>query len=299
MTWNSPEQIATFFNIKDNDDKDLNSLRFSLTKKMASIHPDSNGGTFSDNETEQLWHELQSAKDFIEKSIADSKSESSKNHMIPIDQVKELLGTFNQLGLQPVTTTISSLKAEARDDARSRGFIPRIGSGAFAAICTFLFAFPNSMKDNPIIGKWLENPMFQLILLVLILYSGVFFLMTWTRERRQAERVEFLSTEEGLRNTMIRLFQQRDKETEHPRRFTLRDFTKALGPSKYSANHPPISLLFGGGSISDSLADKIANLHISKLLSRGVIIETQQEGLDRTFEVSRVIFDELTEKQLS
>lgn len=293
MNWNSPEQIATYFGLRDAAEDDLEALRRAVTKKMASIHPDTNPDGFSDQETEELWHQLHSAKEFIEKAIASSRSESSGNQLIPVSQVTALVKSITQAGLQPAETRLSSLKVEAREDARSRGFIPRIGSGVFATISAFLFTFSSSAKDHPLLGEWLQTTTAQYFLLAAMLYSGMFFFMTWTRERRQETLVEFLSSEEGLRETMTNLFQRRSDRNEQFRRFTLRNLTEELRPSRHREHFSPLSVLFGGQYISRSVADQIAALHVERLVKRGVIIELPQKGLDRVFEVSRATYTEI------
>ena len=293
MKWNSTEQIATYFDLRGTDEDGLDALRRAITKKMASIHPDTNRDGFPNSETEELWHTLHSAKEFIEKSIASSGLESSQNQLIPVSQVTELVKSITQAGLQPVETRLLSLKTEARDDARSRGIVPRIGSGVFAAVSTFLFTFSSSAKDHPLMGGWLQTTMAQYILLAAMFYSGIFFLMTWTRERRQEELVEFLSTEDGLRETMIHLFRRHSEKHEHTRRFTLRGLTQELMPSRHWEHYSPFLVLFGRQYISRSLADKIAALHVERLLKRGVVIEHPQKGLDRVFEMSGATYEEL------
>jgi hypothetical protein len=297
MNWESSEQIAAFFDLREAAEGDLGALRRAVVKKMASIHPDSNESGFPDFETEELWHQLHSAKAFLDESLAMSKPDTPQNQMIPISQVKELVKIFSQVRSNSIESRLSSLKAEARGDARSRGMVPRIGSGAFAAICAFLFAFPSSAKDNPLIGHWVQTTAAQWILLIATAYSAAFFLMTWTRERRQEELTEFLSSEEGMRQTMIRMIERRARSDGHPRRFTLPEWTKQLMPNRHHEYFSPWLALIGGRNISRSLADKIATLHVERMAERSVIIELPQKGFDRVFEISPATYEELVNQR--
>lgn len=298
MHWNSTEQIATYFDLLNETDGESQSLKKAISKKLAQIHPDKNGNEFANPETEHLWHELQSAKEFVEKVTA-TEAQTSEHQLIPISQMTELVRLITQSNSQPFETRLSSLKIEAREDARAKGMIPRIGSGVFAAVSAFLFTFSSSAKDHPLLGQWLQTSIAQYMLLAATLYSGMFFLMTWSRERRQETLVEFLSSEEGLRKTLANLFSERLHREENPRRFTLRELTAQLRPSYHREHSSVLLVLLGGQSISLSVADKIASLHVERLSKRGVIIELPQKALDRMFEVSRATFDELTKHRLA
>lgn len=293
MKWNNPEQIAAYFDLQGFEDGDLAALRRAVVKKMASIHPDKNPEKFSDPKNEELWHELNSAKEFIQDEAEITRPSSSGNEMIPISQVTELVKLITQSNSVPAATRVSELKNEARQDAHSRGFIPRVGSGAFAAVSAFLFTFSSSAKDHPLLGEWLQTTTAQYVLLVAMLYSGMFFVMTWARERRQEGLVEFLCSEEGLRETMIRLLDGRS-DRNHPRKFTLREFTEQLRPSRHRAHYSPLLVLFGGQHISRSIADQISSVQLERLTKRGIVVELPDKGLDRAFEVSRSAYDAIT-----
>lgn len=279
MIWKSIEQVALYFQFDDVKD-DPERLRRAIKGKMKEVHPDPNGDKFENKSTKELWHQLQSAKEFVDE-------QAKSTQLIPISQIATLVESLSGSGSYPIEARVTNLKAEARVESRSRNLIPRIGSGVFAAISGFLFTFSSSAKDHPLLGELIGSTIVQVFLLVMAFYSSVFFMLTWRRENLLEEKVGFLSSEEGVRETLIKLLKSRKKQKQ-PRRFSLRDLTYEISGNRHGKSSPS-SLLLGDGSISASTADKIAGVQVDRLLKRGLIVELPQNSLEREFEVSPAI----------
>ncbi|NNR20427.1 hypothetical protein GBT08_19215 [Escherichia coli] len=290
MNWDSAEQIAAFFDFPDTLREDPVALRLAIIRKMASVHPDHHQGNFKDIETETLWDQLNSAKVFLDTQDKAAFLDQTSTQLIPLSQVTELVKVISQTGRNSIENSVSSLKAEARSDARSDGIVPRISSGVAATICAFLFAFPNTVKDNPIIGELLKNQQMQLMLLILSFFFAMLFMMTWSNEKRQEAKVDFLSTEEGLKHTLYKL----SRHINNSRRFAHNDLIQAIRPSSRNSRSSYLEVMnpfiFSSNRLSMSLADKIASLQLDKLKQRGMIIELPQTGLDRTYEFSETAY---------
>ena len=290
MNWDSTEQIAIFFDFPEATHNDPVALRLAITRKMASVHPDNNQGDFEDIKTETLWNQLHSAKAFLDVRGKTGIGDQTNTQMIPLSQVTELVKVITEAGRPSLEASVSALKAEARSDARSDVTVPRISSGAIATICGFLFAFPNTVKDNPIFGHLLKYTEVQLFLFIMSFMFAMIFVMTWSNEKWQEQKVGFLSTEEGLKHTLSAL----NHQNNNSRQFTHSNLTQAINPtSRYGhfvSHEIMTSFMFGSKRLSMSLTDKIATLQLDKLKQRGVIIELPQAGLERTYEFSESAF---------
>lgn len=293
MNWESAEQIAAFFDFSDTPHEDPVALRLAIIRKMASVHPDHHQGNFKDAETETLWDQLNSAKVFLDTQDKAAFVSKKNTQLIPLSQVTELVKIITEAGKPSFENSVSSLKAEARSDARSDGILPRISSGVAATICAFLFAFPNTIKDNPILGDLLKYQLTQMILLTLSFFFAMIFMMTWSNEKRQEAKVDFLSTEEGLKHTLYILC----RHINSAPRFAHSDLIQAISPRSKNSRSGNLEVMnpfgFGSNRLSMSLADRIASLQLDKLKQRGMIIELPQTGLDRIYEFSENAYLEL------
>ncbi|HBU6319966.1 hypothetical protein OIN57_06335 [Klebsiella pneumoniae] len=301
MNWKDNKEIAAYFKFSNVMESDSSELRQAIVRKMASIHPDNNSGIFIDDESKNLWQHLNSAKEFIDnQSIEKSKGENHKQ-LIPMSQVMDLVKVITAAGTQTVSLTPSLIKSEVRSDTRTRAFLPRLGSGVFATLSAFFFTFPNTAKDNPIIGPWLQRPESQYYLLCVSLLSGWLFIRTWIKEKRQEELIDFLSSDEGLRGILSEMSCGYVGFNISERKFSLPAFTRAIN-LRYSNREPVIarvimgykSLLFGSmPKLSRSIVDKIALMQIEKLIQRGLIVELPHSGLDRMFELSEAAYNDI------
>lgn len=301
MNWKDNKEIAAYFKFSNVMESDSSELRQAIVRKMASIHPDNNSGVFIDDESKNLWQHLNSAKEFIDnQSIEKSKGENHKQ-LIPMSQVMDLVKLITAAGTQTVGLTPSLIKSEVRSDTRTRAFLPRLGSGVFATLSAFFFTFPNTAKDNPIIGPWLQRPESQYYLLCVSLLSGWLFIRTWIQEKRQEELIDFLSSDEGLRRILSKMYCGYVGFNISERKFSLPDFTRAI--NLRDSNRGSViaivirehkSLLLGSTpKLSRSIVDKIALMQIEKLIQRGLIVELSHSGLDRTFELSEAVYNDI------
>ncbi|EPF6087188.1 hypothetical protein DMB99_07060 [Proteus mirabilis] len=304
MNWKNNKEIAAYFNLPNITGNDTSELRQAIVRQMALLHPDNNSGIFIDDESKKRWQQLSSAKEFIDnQSIEKSMGENNKQ-MVPMSQVMDLVKVITATGTQTVSLTPSLIKSEVRSDVRIRAFLPRLGSGVFATLSAFFFTFPNTAKDNPIIGPWLQRPESQYYLLGVSLLSGWLFIRTWIQEKRQEELIDYLSSDEGLRRILSSMFCECFKFNMSERKFSLPDFTRAI-KLRHSAREPHIarvmmaykSLLLGSApKLSRTIIEKIALMQIEKLIQRGLVVELPHSGLDRIFEISEAAYNDIKDR---
>ncbi|MDH5478901.1 MAG: hypothetical protein OEY50_11260, partial [Nitrospinota bacterium] len=172
--------------------------------------------------------------------------------------------------------------------------LPRIGSGVLSAICAFIFMFPSNFEDHRLLGDYIRLYSVQWGLLILSAYAGIFFIFTWLREQSSKSQVEWLTTDEGMRDFIRHiLLNKQGEEDPGKRRFSDRELIITLA-SDGNRNMFPFSVMLPMHSqVSRSVAEKIVQIHIDKYIQRGVIVELPQKGFDRIFEINKAAREDL------
>jgi hypothetical protein len=125
--------------------------------------------------------------------------------------------------------------------------------------------------------------------LFLFFCSGLFFLLTWVLERRDAARSEWLLSEEG-RRVILRKMLEKHFLMGEPIRFTLREFISEIREFGMSKNRIPF---LSPTILSRSLAETMAKIHIEELESRGAIKRDNTSKLDVVYEIQQDTLNEL------
>ena len=196
MNWTSLDEMVSDIGLTAAPN-DVTAVRRELRKCLAETHPDRNGGDFQSKDDEAQFNRLRMALDYVDKVTEEAKA------LVPITQLPAIVKAIGDMRIAPVDVRVSQLttecKSEARTDIKSRYSLPRIGSGVFAAVCGFLVTFGQTFKDHPLLGQIADSYVTQMFLLVLAVYAGLFFALTWYAERRQEARLEWLLSEAGRR----------------------------------------------------------------------------------------------------
>lgn len=133
-----------------------------------------------------------------------------------------------------------------------------------------------------------------LILLILFIYSGLLFILTWIRERKDQAKSEWLLSEEGLRYIFQQLATQKITGQEQGKyiQFTKRDLETEI--KKFYERQSRWRLPFQAKSkISPSFTEKTAKLYIEEMTNRNLLKIVQAPKFDITYEVKREIIDDL------
>jgi len=290
MTWISTKQIIKDLGLKSKPD-DYDGLKRELRTKLAEIHPDKNGGAFSSPEDEELYNRISSAYEFVNLACRESTA------LIPVTQLPAIIKAVKDAQLAPTEHQVGQLRAEcweeSRLDTHNRYALPRIGSGVFAAICASLFTFSGSLAKHPVLGSLAQNMTVQVLLLVMAAYAGIFFLMTWVRERKEEELIDYLMSETARREIFHRIMvhiHHADGNDSTSRQFSIRDVMKVIeerwgGHRRYSSSPFIIlSVFLGSRGIKPSLIEKIAQIHLLEMEKRGAIHRIETPSMDLVYE---------------
>jgi hypothetical protein len=285
MNWLNVEQIVAYFEIDSSPD-DIQAIKKALKKRMSKLHPDNNSQRPQTEDQKDDWQELVSAKEFM-----DNKSD---NQLISLSQLPALIKSLNAAALTPIDTRITNLKNDAHQSFHRSNALPRIGSGVFAAITGFLFTFSGAIKDHPLLGEWLSTSTSQMVLLGLMFYSGVFFIYTWIREKRQEEKVAWLTSNEGIKRTLAQVLKrERNDDQSNNNRITPTNLISEITGREFSRHTESVAIILSRARLPLSIAEKIALIQIDSLLERGVLVELPAKGFEKTYEVTRQAIDEL------
>lgn len=290
MTWISTKQIIEDLGLKSKPD-DYDGLKRELRTKLAEIHPDKNGGAFSSLEDEELYNQISSAYEFVNLTCRESTA------LIPVTQLPAIIKAVKDAQLAPTEHQVGQLRAECREESRldthNRYALPRIGSGVFAAICASLFTFSGSLAKHPVLGSLAQNMTVQVLLLVMAAYAGIFFLMTWIRERKEEELIDYLMSETARREIFHHIMfhiHHADGNDSTSRQFSIRDVMEVIeerwgGRRRYSSS-PFIflSVFLGSRGIKPSLIEKIAQIHLLEMEKRGAIHRIEAPSMDLVYE---------------
>jgi len=284
MNWQNVEQIVAYFEIDSSPD-DIQEIIKALKKRMSKLHPDNNSQQSQTEKQKEDWQELVSAKEFMENK--------NDNQLISLSQLPALIKSLNASTLVPIETRITKLKNDAHESFHRSNALPRISSGVFAAITGFLFTFSGAIKDHPLLGEWLSTSTSQMVLLGLMFYSGVFFIYTWIREKRQEEKVAWLTSNEGIKRILAQVLKRERDEKSNNIKITHGELMSEISGRDSLRHSESVALILSRARLPLSITEKIVDIQIESLLERGVLVELPVKGFEKTYEVTRQAVDEL------
>lgn len=199
MSFQNLQQIRESFGLSNNDPE---GIRRELRLRMKKIHPDTKSA-----ESPQLGTEkeevlrITAALSFLD----DARKETA---VVPVAEVTALVQALKDLvpdSREKDRETRLSQQIDAKiEEAKSTGRLPKIILTVLAALLTVVWLFPGITANHPVMSKYInvENPVFNIIWLALILYTGAIWLVFKLWGDRQAGSKKNL----GLELTQNRLF---------------------------------------------------------------------------------------------
>jgi len=285
QNWTSSVEIAAAFGLEQYA-SDTESLRSEVKKLVASLHPDRNGGSFPSEADKTKFLRAKSAMDFLE---AHSQSAMA---MIPVSQLPAVVSAVAQALALRTPSELPSLQASYLVDARQRisrqFFLPKIGSGVFAAITGFLVAFPDKFEKHLLLGPLLEGRLAQYFLLTLLGYSALAFALVWYKERLAESHAEYLMSEPALGRLFQVLLHTAREDGEGTRVSSSQIFdavAELAGHHRYALRPFPFMPL-ARPRLDLSTVEKAASIQTQRLVERKVLSKIDMPSLDTWYEVS-------------
>lgn len=280
--WTSITEVAREFGLQEFA-TDASALRDGLKRVMSSVHPDKNGGSFKSDQDKALFMRTKAALDYIE---LQSQSDLA---LIPLSQLPAIISAVSQaLNVRPALdsqTLQSNYMADAKARISRRFVLPKISSGVFAAITGFLVAFPDKFQKNPILGPILGERITQLMLLSLVVYSGLFFVLAWYRERGAEARAEYLMSERAL-GDLFEMVIHHAGSGAPSRRVSSRQILEAVrNIAGYQAHSLPFPMAFLGSRVDLQTLEKVASIQTQRLVERKLLTRVDVASLDTWYDL--------------
>ncbi len=280
----------------------VDRLRKQIRAELRDLHPDRNAGDFSAPEARERFAQLSNA-------LVEIDSDTSATSLVPVSTVApmvtaiiEALGQAGQLEPREASSTAQrqAIRVEAREEARHRFQLSRIGSGFVAALVTGLWLLPmvtaafgsdsvsNALQAS-ILAPMFAHPLSEPILFGLALYGWLFFALTWFMEQNDLARIDWVTTDEArgllLKRAVIAARQRGDADS-----ITKSDLRNALGRGL----RPTFVLrLLGARDVSASFLDRVTGQHVAELTGQRILIPTGGPELSPRYFVDENVAKEL------
>lgn len=271
------DQIKEEFKIAEETPE---AIREKLRLQQSLIHPDRNAGKFTSEEDEKLFHRLAGAIEFID-------HRNDPGALVSVSVVTDLTKAVTELVKAQSPRPPNILYEQIRDEIRSyrsRFRFPTIALSAITVVLSAVWIFPNTIKEHPILGNWLDpsSNIFAIMWLYALLITVVFWVLVWWREERQREFQESLKTE-MVQNRIFRDFLSGFGKGN----FALEDLVEFLTERRFRRYRSPfLSILGNPREISLSMAHTIADVIIKRALSRQAI---RKESIGQISEGYRIV----------
>jgi hypothetical protein len=285
LNWESLEELRQEFQIPP-DIVDRDEIRAELRRQLAALHPDKTGGKFASTEQESRFLRVSEALAHLDGDLP--VPVVLQGMTAKLQAIENRLAVLQSARQQGYTATMDSDAAKAVARLAAIPYrIPRIGSCAFATVCGSIIAFSKILDGNPVFGAIGSSRVAVLALLVGFVVSGALFTLTWLKERRSGELVQWLLTDDGLASVVRGCIYPRDGRKEPESSITKREMADHIAWMDHIWHRSPFvrrlkQLLFAA-PVSRTIAERIAHIHLSELLARGVVRSAGLKGIEPVF----------------
>ena len=204
-TYNSISEIKKDFHI---DSDNLEVIRDRINAIRIDTHPDKTNGRFPDQNIKERYYNANSAIEYLD-SIKNNQS------LIVVEKVTDLMKVVTELiptnRQNSLEQNLDSKISFAISTYRSKMFFPKISLTAITAAATFLFLFPLKIKENPTLSHFIDptSSLFALVWFTLLIYSGLFWIMTFYNEEKAKKKLMLLKVD-LVQNQIFQSFIERN-----------------------------------------------------------------------------------------
>lgn len=272
MKFTSLEQIKNEFNLNQNE---RDEIRSELRLKLAELHPDKIG---KENFNIEEFTKVKDAIDYIDTFTKD---------LVPVEQVTDLIKIVKDLtnknNIDSNSIHFNNNIDDINKERKEALLAPKISLSVITAFLTFLWLFPKTVEEHPILKKYItfENEFSTIIWIGLLFYTILFWMLITRAENRSKNLSKKLKTER-TQNALLESFRELNGTLD----FVKSDFIEHIF-EKYGIRSHRLSifLLVGNHGIEQETAENLANLIIEKAKNKGVINEINgSKSLDEKFE---------------
>lgn len=277
-------------------------LRKEIRAELRDLHPDKNAGDFSNVDARERFAQLSTA-------LAELDSDGVATSLVPLSTVApmvtaiiEALGQAGQLQAREESPAAQrqAMRIEAREEAKHRFRLSRVGSVTIAALVSGLWMMPtvlaawgsestSSAVQASIIGPLFAQPLFEPLSFGIALYAWMFFALTWFMEQNDLARIDWVTTDQArgvlLKRAVLSARQRGDADS-----LTKADLRDAVGRSF----RPPFVLrLLGARDVSASFLDGVVNQHVGELTAQRVLMPSDDAELSPRYVLAESVAADL------
>jgi len=259
--------------------EDLDSLRKQIRWEIGQLHPDRNQGEFVDEASRDRFQELSNALVALDSDAGTS--------LVPLSSVAPMVSAIIE-ALHPAAGSDSretiarrrreAIRDEAREEARQRFRLSRIGSGTLAAVVTGLGLLPGFVEatgsgsaraalDALFVAPLFESSLFEPVSFGVALYAWLFFGLTWFMEQNDLERIDRVLTE-AFRGRLVQAAVLSARQRGDAESVTRADMRNAIDRRLRPAF---ILRLLGARDVAPSFLDRVVEFHVGELVDQGVL----------------------------
>ena len=286
MSWRSLEELSTEFGLGASADRE--AVRSELQRRLAALHPDKNGGEFASEEQKGEFHRLSEALEFLESpasmpTAVVTNTEMSTRTLQCLEQIEKLLARAESRRSASPGTSAEHRDAVTRE-ATTRFRASWIRSSVFASMAGSIVAFSQALPNNAVLGWIADSAIITGFLSVAFLAAGALALVGRLKEDRTRHHASWLLSEEGLGHTVRGCLRRtsNDGGSIITKRGLAHEVTMVQLPW-----HKPKFVRWADrwllGSVSTTLAERIAEIQLSVLIDRGLIRQDGHLGLEPKF----------------
>ena len=286
MSWRSLEELSKEFDLDTSTDRE--AMRRALQRRLGTLHLDKTGGEFASNEQKGEFHRLSEALQFLESQASIptalvTNAEMSTRTLRCLEQIEQSLARVeSRRSVSPRT------RAEHRDavtrEATAHFRASWIRSGVFASIAGSIVTFSQALSNNAVLGWIADSTIITGFLSAAFLASGALALIGRLREGRARRHASWLLSEEGLGRTVQGCLRRTSNDgdsiiTQRGLAYEVTMFQRPWDKLKFVRR----AKRWLQGSISTTLAERIAEIQLGILIERGLIRQNGYHGLEPRF----------------
>lgn len=190
--------------------EDPNEVRKELKTILARTHPDRSHGEFTDEIAKRQFFNTLEAIRYIESGNIESQIQSS----LTVSDVQGLINTVVKSLIIPQTVPNSEKMQQRfeqclsgqKSKIRSRYFIPRITLSTITGILSFLWLFPNLVKQHPILGALVTA--YQKIFTVIWFEALLLTISLWIITKHAENKESVIKSRLSLESYQNKLFEE-------------------------------------------------------------------------------------------
>lgn len=206
MIFSSIEEIKEYYGFQTDD---ISEIRKEIISSLSIIHPDKNGGDFSNKKQEKDYEELNAALEFIDNSKKDITISKNDWSLVlrRLDELALIKRNANEVSESQYIESLSNSVNTSIISYQKRHSFLKISSLAISSFLTIMWAFPTIAESHPILKNYInsKSPFFTGLWLEAVLLTAVIWVITKNNEGKD-DQIKKTYNLDSTQNIIFKLF---------------------------------------------------------------------------------------------